>query len=235
MKSSRFAAVLPLLLVGLLALVAGGCQQTPVQQATTLRQSTQVETAKINAAVDSAEDDIVKADVQVQSVAADPTTPAPSVEKLNTAHTDLKAATEVLAPVHQSTTKIDTNSAKAEQVTVKVADDLKKEQNHWLGFKTRHALLTLGAILAGLGLVFGVVMFVLKTSGFGPVVSLFATIGSDLGKGLWSTVKKFGLAAYHVLTFGLHYLGNKVRELYTKIHLGKAGITITKMGDVPAK
>lgn len=221
MRRSSFPVMLTAIVGALLALVIG-CQ-TPVQHATAIRQSIQDQTAVINHAVDSAEVSISNADSRVQHAVTQPV-PASAKADLVQAHVYLVQANGELTPIHAATTQISAKAVEAEQVTTKAVTDLKKEQSQWFSYKMRHAFYTIAGIVGLLGLGLGIFMFVVKTSGFGPLAKLFASISADIGGGLWASAKKLvatawaafkkiGVALYHVLTFGLSYLGDKVKAL----------------------
>lgn len=211
------------LLLGLVALVPLGCQ-TPVQKAASIRASIQSNTDTINRAVDSAQGAIESADQKVVVIQRIPGVATQVVTGLDGVRTDLGSATSSLNKVHPATTQISEKAVEAEAVTKQAVDDLKKEQSQWFSFKMRHAFYTIAVALAGIGVIVGICLFLAKTTGVQPIVELFSSIAKDIGLGSWKQVKgllslawtglkKLGVAAWHTFTFGLSYLGDKVRSL----------------------
>ncbi len=195
-----------------------GCQAAPKEKASSLRQSTVEQTEKINVAVDGAQAHIANADKAVQVAATQPANPPVTTKALTTAHSELGAAAISLAPIRPAVSTIQSNAVKAEQVTVKAVDDLKAEQNHWLGGKARKALTIGGIAFGSIALVFGILVFIVKTAGGGPIMQAFGMIGGDIIAIFWTyLLKPIGVFIYHVCTLGLAKLADLVNKIKAEV------------------
>lgn len=195
-----------------------GCQAAPKQTASALRKSTVDQTEKINVAVDGAQAHIAKADKAVQVASTQPANPPVTAAALTTAHSELGAAAIALTPIRPATATIQVNAVKAEQVTVKAVDALAAEQNHWLGAKARKALTIGGIAFGSVALVFGILVFIIKTAGGGPIMQAFGQIGGDIIAIFWTyLLKPIGVFIYHVCTLGLAKLADIVNKIKTEV------------------
>lgn len=190
----------------------------------------------------SAEQHAKAADTVVQTVIAAPDTPAPTKTALapvhtelvateadlgvaepdlEAAHTETTATTSALLPVHVATANINTNAVAAAQVTATVQTSLDKERNHIVGYKARVWIRNISIGFGCFALIAGIVVFISKTAGFGPVMSVLGDVGGGVLKPVgaflvsaWnkmvSWAKVVGTWIYHISTLGLGKLADLV-------------------------
>lgn len=115
----------------------------------------------------------------------------------------LVATTQAIGHIKPTTRAAQATSDAESKNTKNAVTDLKKEQDHWLGYKTRVTLWVVGS----LGVI-GIVVYLVITMGSG-IAFLPAILA--LGKTLLSLAASVATYAVHVLTLGFSYIALKVK------------------------
>jgi hypothetical protein len=168
--------------------------------------------------------DIVSADQKVTAATTQPGNPAPTVALLSGAHRDLGKASNALIPIAPAAANISQDSTKAAEVTAGVVKKLDAERDHWVGYKGRVVLWS----LAGFALALGVVVFIAKTAGGGPIIAAISEVIVTIAKAIYTyVIRPTAVFFYHLFTLGLGAFANKVNKHYDQQQVAKPVIVPT--------
>jgi hypothetical protein len=210
MKTRIAAWVVGLSFLILIFLALTGCKSA-TQQADKLNDNIQKNTVTITKAASDAQADIASADQKVATATTQPGNPVATVTLLNGAHGDLGNAAKHLAPIAPAAANISQDSTKAAAVTAKTEQKLVAERDHWVGYKGRVLLWS----LAGFALALGVIVFIAKTAGGGPIIAAISEVVLTVVKAIYAYVlRPIGVFFYHLFTLGLGAFANKVNKKY---------------------
>jgi hypothetical protein len=232
---SFLCSFLVLTLVGLLTLPSGGCKGH-IENAKSINAQVKLKTAEIGKAaavatahVVAADVAVKRADVAVRAAATQPSNPPETVRLLSEATDDHKVALAELPKavvelkkVAPATQAVAVLSDKAEAVTVKAVEQRDAERDHWVGYKTRQALLKGVIGFGGIALVLGVITFIVKTNGATPILMALRQVGGIIVQLALRFLRWLGRITFTLVTLGANKLADITNEKYEQHEQAKA-------------
>jgi hypothetical protein len=205
------AVIATALLLNLIGCTSAG------KQANAISQNIHGQTAEIVKNVNAAQTNIESADQKVLAATTQPSNPPATVDLLQGAHEDLTNAKSDLEPIVPATVAIDKKATEAAVLTNKVEKKLEAERASFFSYKQRWIL----GILAVLAPIAGVLIFIVKTNGGGPILAAIGSLIGPVFSLVWGVIKFFLKAVYHVLTFGLAKFADLVNHHYDQQQAAK--------------
>ncbi len=209
------------LLLSISCLIVGCAGLSLNKKASQINNDIHDKTATITKAATDAEASVDAADQKIVVATTQPGNPVKTTQLLTGAHGDLTKAKTSLAPIVPAAAVIEKKADAAVKVTETATAETEKAKNtigYRVGAWIKSAFWTILITAFVIALVLGVIAFIVRTSGGGPIMQALGEIAGNILTAAWTAIKgigkKAGTIALHTATLGSLKLADKVNQKY---------------------